>query len=200
MNIERILNNYYNIGGYNNPSRIGYMMKMIRELHPLTEEEWKIWYLENVHNEEYINELSNEMFQAIPYQYDISLDDCKNYIYDVMFRRTFLGYNKENLALKYLQEIVSPNVKESPAIWDTEYFIDFYIEKDSGEIIGIQLKPDTFYLGDYHYVVDIKGKMDTFCKKYNAQAYILEYKTSLSDSNVIEFVNPNIINEIKSQI
>ena len=40
MASESLLNNYYNRGGYNQPSRIGFMMKMIRNLKPLTQEEW----------------------------------------------------------------------------------------------------------------------------------------------------------------
>ena len=62
MASESLLNNYYNRGGYNQPSRIGFMMKMIRNLKPLTQEEWEIWYLENVHDEEYLDGLAQEMF------------------------------------------------------------------------------------------------------------------------------------------
>ena len=96
MASESLLNNYYNRGGYNQPSRIGFMMKMIRNLKPLTQEEWEIWYLENVHDEEYLDGLAQEMCDFIPDQYHVSFSECKNYIYDVMFRRTFSGYNREN--------------------------------------------------------------------------------------------------------
>ena len=47
---EAILNRYYNIGGFNSPERIGYMMKMIRDLKPSSMMEWMHWYFEYVHD------------------------------------------------------------------------------------------------------------------------------------------------------
>ena len=51
MASEYILNKYYNQGGYNRPQLSGYVMKMIRELRPLTEAEWQLYYLSNIHDE-----------------------------------------------------------------------------------------------------------------------------------------------------
>lgn len=197
MPSEAFMNNYYNRGGFNQPARIGYMMKMIRTLRPLTQEEWQIWYLENVHDEAYLNDLAQEMCEYIPSQYNISAEQCKAYIYDVMFRRTFNGFNKENQALRILRDVISPDVQEAPEDWDTLYFIDFYVRSHSGQLIGIQLKPDTFYMGHYQYKVDIQGKMTAFRRDFNAAAYVLKY-TAYSDTNEIVFSNPEIIDEIRT--
>lgn len=199
MTSEGTLNNFYNRGGFNQPSRIGFMMKMIRELKPLTEEEWQIWYLNNVHDEEYLNKLSQEMASFIPSSYNISVEECKDYIYDVMFRRTFNGYNKEKQALKLLRDVISPTVEEAPEDWDTEYFIDFFLYDKNSHLIGIQLKPETFYIGHYQNKVDITGKMQAFRNDKNASTFILKYKTASSE-NKITFVNPEVIDEIKSML
>lgn len=196
MNKEKILNHYYNIGGYNKPELIGYMMDIIRKANPLTEVEWKIYYLSNVHNEDYLEQIAKEMKNSIPNKYNITFEDCKNYIYDVMFRRTFQGYNKENQALKILQSKLSPLVKVAPKEWDTMYFIDFYIKSKTEQIIGIQLKPETFYLGKYQNVVDINGKLELFRKNFNALTFILEYKQIPEQSKII-FKNETIIDQIK---
>ncbi len=196
---EGILNNFYNRGGFNQPSRIGYMMKMIRELKPLTEEEWRIWYLKNVHNELYLNKLSQEMASTIPDSYNIGFETCKEYIYDVMFRRTFNGYNKEKQALKLLRDAISPTIEEAPEDWDTNYFIDFFLYDKNHCLIGIQLKPDTFYYGHYQNKVDINSKMQAFRKDKNASTFILKYETT-SNANTIKFVNPEIVDEIKSML
>lgn len=193
---ESLLNNYYNKGGYNKPSRIGYMMNMIRNLKPLTQEEWKIWYLENVHDEQYLDGLAQEMCEFIPAQHNVSLAECKHYIYDVMFRRTFNGYNRENQALTILRNNISPEVQEAPEDWDTQYFIDFYVYNSNHELIGIQLKPETFYLGRYQYKVDIQGKMESFCRDKGAKAFILKYSVA-SDKSEIIFTNSDVITEIK---
>lgn len=201
MASESTLNFYYNKGGFNKPERIGYMMNMIRTLKPLTEDEWKIWYYNNVHNEDYISDIAQDMYDSIPSSLTISLDECHEYVIDVMFRRTFQGYNRENLALRYLQECVSHLVKEAPKEWDTEYFIDFYIDKtNSHPLIGIQLKPDTFYFGGYQSKVNICEKMNRFCEYYNALAYVLQYDSATSSQGNIEFRNPEVIDEIKNNL
>jgi hypothetical protein len=199
MSKEKLLNNYYNIGGYNRPSKIGYMMNIIRKAKPITEDEWKVYYLSNVHDESYLESIALEMKQSIPKKYNINLKECRDYIYDVMFRRTFQGYNRENQALKLLKKHISPDVKEAPKDWDTEYFIDFFIETSNNQIIGIQLKPETFYLGHYQNIVDIKGKMELFRKKFNALTYILKYKHQRDQSKII-FSNPDLIDEIKAEL
>jgi len=195
---ERVLNNYYNIGKFNHPSRIGYMMKMIRELKPLTQDEWRLWYYNNVHNEEYVQNIAKEMHSTIPVDYAITVDDCLIYVEDVMFRRTFNGYNKEKNSLKLLREYISPDVKESPADWDTKYIIDFYLETPKA-LIGIQLKPDTFYRGNYQSKVDIKGKMRAFERTYNALSFILLYQ-QYSNQEGIVFANPEVLDEIKAYV
>lgn len=198
---EKDLNHYYNIGKFNHPSRIGYMMKMIRDVKPITEDEWKMWYLDNVHDEQFIKETASEMYQIIPEHMNVREDECFDYVNDVMFHRTFKGYNKEKLALKVLREVVSPNVQESPAEWDTKFFIDFYVYGNRKNLIGMQLKPDTFFTGHYQYKVDIKGKMDAFCREYNAKAYILTYDSEKSkEINEIEFTDPKVIEEIRNQL
>lgn len=196
--LEKDLNYYYNKGRFNHPSKIGYMMKMIRELRPITEDEWRIWYLEHVHDADYLQGLAKEMCHTIPDELHASVNQCRAYIYDVMFHRTFQGYNKEKLALQILQNVVSADVQEAPENWDTQYFIDFYVRGANGQLIGIQLKPETFYKGGYQNVVNIEGKMAAFRHQYNALTYILIYKQSTGDS--ITFLDRTVIDEIKHNL
>ena len=195
---ETWLNNYYNIGRFNDPNRIGYVMKLIRTLAPLTEDEWRIWYYQHMHDEKYLQCLAGEMFRTIPPEEGFTYQDCLDYIEDVMFRRTFLGYNKEKAALNILREKISPTIEESPAEWDSQYFIDFYTKDAQGNYIGIQLKPESFYIGQYQNKVDIDGKMMAFRDKFNAHTFILRYK--MDPNKNIEFVNPAVITEIKELI
>ncbi len=199
MATEEILNRYYNKGKFNHPNRIGYMMGMIRNLEPLTEEEWRMWYLHNVHDEAFLDGLAEEMSRSIPEEYGVSKAECRSYIYDVMFRRTFSGYDKEKRALALLRKMISPNVREAPEEWDTKYFIDFYVYGAKGKLIGIQLKPETFYLGDYEKKVDIKGKMDAFCQEYGAQAYVLTYQSGLGPGQFL-LTDPEVLETIKGEL
>lgn len=201
MSEEKILNHYYNLGRYNNHNRIGYVMDLIRKLKPLTIEEWEEWYINNIHDKEYIESLAIEMYLSIPTQHKISLVTCESYIYDVMFRRTFQGYNKEKQALKVLREYVSKDIKETPKEWDIKYFIDFYIPKnDNHPIIGIQLKPDTFFKGNYQKTVNIEEKMHNFIDDYQALVYILKYKQVTDKDKMIKFTNPKVIIKLTEQL
>lgn len=80
-----------------------------------------------------------------------------------------------------------------------QYFIDFYVYSSRNELIGIQLKPETFYMGRYQYKVDIRGKMNAFCRDKNARAFILKYSVA-SDRSGIIFTNPEVINEIQTYL
>jgi len=196
MQNERKLNHYYNVGGFNATKRIGYIMSLIKKCNPITLEEWKVWYFEHVRSEEYLKDLAKEMYYFIPPQEGISYKECLDYIYDVMFRRTFEGYNKENQALQLLRKQISPDIKKAPKDWDTNYFIDFYFIAGNSRLIGIQLKPDTFFRGKYYDKVDIEGKIQKFCDDFQAFAYILQY--SPSSKNSIVFSNPKTLLKIQA--
>lgn len=187
-NNEVKLNTYYNRGGFNHPNRIGSVMAMIRELRPATVRAWREWYVANIHDDIYLDKLADEMWRSIPDDEGVSKEDCWRYINDVMFRRTFDGYNREKRMLTFLREQVSPNVEESPEEWDAAYFVDFYVYSDSGKLIGIQLKPETFYTGKYNTVVDIEGKLAEFRRVFNAGTYVLVYRVD-NDSGDISIIN-----------
>ena len=104
---EAVLNRFYNVGGFNKPERIGYMMKMIRELKPSSMMEWMYWYFEHVHCFPYLYNLAIEFWKTIPTIYEIEFKEALAYIGDVMFYRTFNGYNKEASALQILRKAIN---------------------------------------------------------------------------------------------
>ncbi|MDP2425394.1 MAG: MjaI family restriction endonuclease [bacterium] len=194
---EELMNFYFNTGKFNYPSVIGYVMNEIRKCKPLTLNEWRIYYIVNVRSEEFLIDLSKRMHDYIPEpnRNSISSNDCLIYIQDVIFRRTFDGFNKENEALPILKRILSCDVEFSPKEWDGEYFIDFVI---TNPLVGIQLKPDTFYSGGYDKKVNISAKLKNFERDFNAKTYILIY--TREESGKIRIINYDIVEEIKKYI
>ena len=194
---ERELNFYFNKGKFNHPNEIGFVMNEIRKCAPITLNEWRKYYLENVRDIMFLDELANRMFESIEIQnrFKNVKNECLNYIEDVIFRRTFLGYNKENMALKILNSVLKNNVEMSPKEWDGEYFVDFIIKKP---LIGIQLKPETFYHGKYDFYVNIDEKLRKFERDFNAKTFILIYSKEVE--NGIKIINENVIKQIKSYI
>jgi hypothetical protein len=194
---ERQLNYYFNKGKFNHPIEIGYVMNEIRKCAPVTLNEWRKYYLENVRESSFLDKLACRMYDSIEIQnrFETYKDECLNYIHDVIFRRTFLGYNKENLALKMLNLVLSNKVELSPKEWDGEYFIDFVIKEP---LIGIQLKPETFYHGKYDFFVNIDERLRKFEREFKAKTFTLVYSKSNLDG--IKIINEGIINEIKNYV
>lgn len=198
MASEYILNQYFNKGGFNRPQLVGYTMNLISELKPESLEEWKKWYIQNVHNEQYIDILAIKMHKTIPEKENVTLDECKAYIRKVLFERNYIGYMKEKLTMEFLQKEFTEKFEHAPKEWDTNYFIDFFVpETDKHPLIGIQLKPDSFYKGRYYKKVDIEGKMKRFKDEKRALAYVLRYSTIDAESTELSFCNPEVIGEIK---
>ena len=195
--LEKELNYYFNIGKFNHPEVIGYVMNEIRKANPITLNQWRNYYYNNVRSKEYLDELALKMFNSIPIKRRkiLTLSKCKEYIDDVIFRRTFEGFNRENQALNLLNELLNNKVELSPKEWDGKYFIDFIINKP---LIGIQLKPKTFYDGHYDVVTNIDQKLEEFEQNFNAKTFILVYEES--DNNHIEIINMEVVDEIKQII
>lgn len=189
---ERTLNYYFNKGKFNYPSVIGYVMDEIRKASPVTLNEWRLYYYQNVRTEKYLTDLANKMYESMSelHKNSFSVNDCIEYVNDVIFRRTFEGYNKENQALIVINEVINANVELSPKEWDGVYFVDFVIRKP---LVGIQLKPKTFYTGGYHNIVRIDDKLAKFEKDFNAKTFILIYEKI---ANSIKIINDEVIDKI----
>ena len=173
-------------------------MKMIRELKPSSMMDWMRWYFEHVHDFPYLYNLTIEFWQTIPAAYKIEFKEALAYVGDVMFQRTFSGYSKESSALQILRKTINPTIQESPAHWDNLYFIDFYFYNSQNQLIGIQLKPESFLHGHYEQHIAINTKMQHFCSTYNARAFILYYRQGYNAKSKDDFfINSETINLIK---
>lgn len=199
MKQEKILNNYYNRLKLNHPDKIGYVMDMIRELKPESQEAFEKWYYKNVRSERYVENLSARLFDAIPGGLGISREDCRSYVREVMFKRTYEGWRSERDAMTILCKSVFHGIKEAPKKWDSEYFIDFYVLGDGRRpMIGLQLKPESFFYGKYQNKVDIEEKMKAFERRYHAISYVLTYERKKDGRLVI--TNEDAVNEIRDRI
>ena len=196
---EKILNKYYNESGCNRTRRIGYVMSMIRNLSPLTQREWRYWYLSNIHGPKYLHALAIHMCESIPDSQNITVEECEKYIYDVMFRRTFNGYNKEKKLLRYLQKNVFFGIKESPAEWDSRYFVDFYAKGKSDNIVGIQVKPESFSKGKYEEMAEMERKVKDFKKDCGGEVVLLEYGKDYGADGVV-ISNMSAIEKLRNMI
>lgn len=141
---DEILKEIYSKGGYGSPEKIGRVMRIIRDLRPLTEAEWRQSYLETVHDETDLLNLAGEMFRDVPKAAPVTMRHTLDFIENMIFSVSFRGYDKQKTALRFLGELLNPPggdcIREAPLDWRERYDVEFYVVLD-GKIAGLRLRP-----------------------------------------------------------
>lgn len=143
---EWILNSVMNRFQLNFKRNVGATSESIRKCSPKTIDEWREYYFTNVRSKEHIEELGKRLYTKITEVVqsevaDVSEDDCKNYMIQLVIDRTFDGYTTEIQTIYgQLQKILGVQIEAAPDEWDRLFNVDFYI-KLGEKYIGLQIKP-----------------------------------------------------------
>ncbi|MBM3235194.1 MjaI family restriction endonuclease [Candidatus Poribacteria bacterium] len=201
---EWVLNQSMNRWGLNKKRSVGPVSELIRKCVPRNIEDWKKYYYENVHSEEYLEELGRKLYtkitEVIQHEVlEVTEEDCIDYIKEVVIKRTFDGYMTEIQTIYgQLQNTLGMPVKPAPDEWDRLYNVDFFIEVND-KYIGLQIKPVTFE----HTVEDYKWKemQETthlnFQKKFGGRVFTV-FSVKVGKQKMIK--NLEVIDEIKTEI
>ncbi len=201
---EWILNQAMNRWGLNKKRNVGPVSELIRTCHPKTVEEWEQFYYANVYPAEHLEELGNKLYIKISeiVQYEIasiSEENCRDYIKDVVIRRTFEGYRTEiETIYGQIENRLGVAIKPAPDEWDRLYNVDFFIEVGQ-QYIGLQIKPITFANAPAQYKWrDIQSETHRhFQAKHGGQVFtVFSARKGRSKVIVNEDVIPNIQQEI----
>ncbi|MDW7680997.1 MAG: MjaI family restriction endonuclease [bacterium] len=128
---------------------VGPVSELIRKCSPKSLSEWEHFYITNVHNQKYLEELGKKLYvkisEVIQYEVEeVTLQDCINYIHDVVINRTYNGYQNEiQTVFGQLKAQLNRDIEPAPDEWDRLFNVDFFIEINQ-RFIGIQIKPITF--------------------------------------------------------
>lgn len=211
---EKVLNYTCQTYQLSRPSKVGAVMALIRECQPKTIEDWERWYFENAFTdgrhsikitEDSLKELGERLYEKITqvvipewqeaFQ-QLTLDDCKNYIYNLTINRTFDGYVREKSVINDgLSKIFADVVfVESPPELDHAGDID-YIGYVGEKAFGIQIKPITAKanFGNYSLSERMKASFDDFSKDFGGKVFIIF-------SNDGDIANVEIIEQISEEI
>jgi hypothetical protein len=212
---EKVLNYATQTYQLSRPNKVGQVMALIRECQPKTFDEWEKWYFKNAltNNKDktkitkgLLDELGERLYDkitsiVIPEWTEafnqLTLEDCKEYIYNLTINRTYDGYIREksviedNLA-KVFKEV---NFEESYPELDHAGDID-YLGFVGDYAFGIQIKPVTAQanFGNYSPSERMKNSFESFKKKYKGNVFII-----FSVKGEIEH-KEQIINDIQSEI
>lgn len=177
---EWILNQAMNRWGLNKKRSVGPVSDLIRKCTPKKLKDWEMYYYNNVHPKEHLEELGRKLYvkitEVIQYEVEeVTQDDCINYIKDVVINRTFDGYHTEIQTIYgQLKNMLGYPIKPAPDEWDRLYNVDFYIEINE-KYIGLQIKPITFEhaFEDYKWKEMQSSTHDKFTDKHGGKVFTI---------------------------
>lgn len=215
---EKVLNFASNTYQLTRPSKVSAVMALIRDCQPKALDEWERYYFENAFTkskqptkitQEILDELGERLYSKITevvipewtaaFQ-DLSLEDCKEYIYQVTVVRTFDGFLLEKSVINNGLSKVFPEVtfEESDPELDHAGDID-YLGKVNNKAFGIQIKPVTASsnFGNYNITDRMSLSFQDFEEKYGGKVFVV---FSSRSGNKKEIVNKDVIEQIRVEI
>jgi hypothetical protein len=215
---EKVLNYTSNTYQLTRPSKIGTVMALIRECQPSTFNEWEEFYFANAYTrtknplkvtKESLDELGERLYAKITevvipeWQVafeELTIEDCKDYIYQVTLARTYDGFLLEKSVINDGLSEIFPDVQfeESDPELDHAGDID-YIGKVGVNAFGIQIKPITANanFGNYKISERMSNNFDSFQKKYKGQVFII---FSRREGRKKVIANLDVIDQIAQEI
>lgn len=211
---EKVLNYACQTYQLSRPSKVGTVMALIRECQPNNFEEWEKWYFENAFTDaknpikitkEVLEELGERLYTKIKEVvipewteafYQLTQQDCIDYIYNLTINRTYDGFIREksviedNLAKKFKEVNFIQSDPELDHAGDIDY-LGFLNEK----AFGIQIKPVTSRanFGNYSPSERMKASFDDFSEIYGGKVFLVY---SIDD----KIKNEDVIDEIAAEI
>ncbi len=215
---EKVLNYASNTYQLTRPSKVGEVMALIRECQPKALEEWEKFYFEKAYTKtkqpvkitkETLEELGERLYSKITevvipewtaaFQ-DLTLEDCKEYIYQVTIVRTFDGFLLEKSVVNDGLAKIFPDVEFEESAPELDHAGDIdYIGKVGNKAFGIQIKPITANanFGNYKITERMSGSFQDFEDKYGGKVFVI---FSARSGNKKDIVNKNVIEEIRKEI
>lgn len=215
---EKVLNYASNTYQLTRPSKVDAVMALIRECQPKAFEEWEQYYFEKAFTKtkektkvtkETLDELGERLYAKITEVVipewtaafeALTLQDCKDYIYEVTIVRTYDGFLLEKSVINDGLAKIFPDVEfeESDPELDHAGDID-YIGKIGSKAFGIQIKPLTANanFGNYDISDRMSASFTDFEEKYGGKEFIV-FSSRSGSKKVIQ--NKDILDKIKEEI
>jgi len=212
---EWILNMATNRWRLNKKESVGPVSQWIRECDPKTIKDWENFYYQKLAEmlkekgigfppQKYIQDLGRKLYTKITEVIEAEIEevreeDCLQYIYNLIIKRTFDGYQTEIKTIYgQLQEILKVSIRPAPDKWDRLYNVDFYIEV-KGKYIGLQIKPITYEQTPevYRWKEWLSKTHDKFEKDRGGKVFIV-FSIKKNDKKII--YNPEVIDEIQKEV
>lgn len=211
---EKVLNYACQTYQLSRPNKVGAVMALIRECQPKTLDEWEKWYFEKAFTEskspikitpEILTELGERLHEKITEVVipewqaafnELSLQDCKDYIYNLTINRTFDGFIREKSVVNDGLAKLFPEVKFIESDNDLDHAGDIdYLGFVGEKAFGVQIKPTTAKanFGNYSISERMKANFLDFEKKYLGKVFVVfSLDGEIGNEGVLKEINKEL--------
>ena len=130
----------------------------------------------------------------------ITEEECIEYAYNLVLRRTYDGYRTEiETIYGQLEGAIERKIEPAPDNWDRTYSVDFFI-KVGEHFIGIQIKPIASgqALNQYQWIEMHKKNHERFEKEFGGKVFfVYSIKAGTGKKKIF---NIEVIEEIREEI
>lgn len=190
--------------GLTKKKKVGPVAELIRKCSPKTKQDWELFYYQNVHPKEHLEQIGRTLFIKISEICHAEINsieeqDCIDFIIKLVIDRTYDGYQSEIQTIYgQLQGELGVEVIPAPDQWDRGFNVDFYIDIQ-GKYIGLQIKP-----AGYAYITQIINELQfqnethkKFSEKFGGKVF---YIISVADGKKKIIHNKEVIEAIRKEI
>lgn len=211
---ETLLNYGLNRWGLNKAYSVGALSELIRDCAPDIFKEWEEYYFTkgkqkkkngiNI-SREYITELGRTLYikltEVVQYELaSITEEECIDYAYNLVLRRTYDGYRTEiDTIYGQLEGAVGMKIEPAPDSWDRTYSVDFFINIGD-KFVGIQIKPIASgqSLNQYQWIEMHRKNHEKFEKEFGGKVFFV-YSTKATGGKK-KIYNTEVIEQIRQEI
>lgn len=130
----------------------------------------------------------------------ITEEECIEYAYNLVLRRTYDGYRTEiETIYGQLESAVERKIEPAPDNWDRAYSVDFFI-KVKDKFIGIQIKPIASgqALNQYQWIEMHMVNHQKFQSEFGGKVFFVYSTKSTAGKKKIH--NIEVIDQIRAEI
>jgi len=211
---ETLLNYGLNRWGLNKAYSVGALSELIRSCAPNEYKEWEGFYFTKGKQKkkngiditrEYITGLGQTLYIKLSEVVQSELaaiteEECIEYAYNLVLRRTYDGYRTEiETIYGQLESAVERKIEPAPDNWDRAYSVDFFI-KVKDNFIGIQIKPIASgqALNQYQWVEMHMVNHQKFESEFGGKVFFVYSTKSTAGKKKIH--NIEVIDQIRTEI
>lgn len=211
---ETLLNYGLNRWGLSKAYSVGALSELIRSCAPNEYKEWEEFYFTKGKQKkkngiditrEYITGLGQTLYIKLSEVVQselaaISEEECIEYAYNLVLRRTYDGYRTEiETIYGQLESAVERKIEPAPDNWDRAYSVDFFI-KVKDKFIGIQIKPIASgqALNQYQWIEMHMVNHQKFESEFGGKVFFVYSTKSTAGKKKIH--NIEVIDQIRAEI